>query len=79
MAHLSADSILVDDFTLGHEKEERSTAWQFTKGKSRAYDSLFVKLCEAVQEPSINQKFIDQLTSVGHLGIRTWKAEGLEI
>ncbi|CAL1136857.1 unnamed protein product [Cladocopium goreaui] len=46
VAHLSADSILVDDFTLGHEKEE----------------------------PSINQKFIDQLTSVGHLGIRTWKA-----
>ena len=27
VAHLSADSILVDDFTLGHEKEERLTPY----------------------------------------------------
>jgi len=43
VAHLSGDSILVDDFTLGHEKEEPSiNAWfmdQLAAARSLSFQS----------------------------------------
>ena len=52
VAHLSPESILVDDFTLGHEKEVG--CFDFVKHN---------KISIYLQVPTVNEKFMEQLKS----------------